>query len=80
MPRQAKIDQIITRTPPRPGIPLRSAIEVPAPIGLRGVKTVVIHFGGVKHDVVRFTVSENFSESNSSAVSTRTYVQCCIRA
>lgn len=52
LPRQTKVNQVIARGPLRPGISLRSAIEVSVPIDLSWVESVGIHSRGIEHDVV----------------------------
>ena len=65
VPREAKIDQVITGGMLRPAVSYHSAFEVLTPIHLRGVESLGVHFRGVKHDVVRCAVPEKVSESNS---------------
>ena len=83
LPRQAKINQVITGRPLCPGVSLGPAFEVSTSIHLRGVESLGVHFRRIEHDIVGSAVSEKALTSKSTSypqVSTRTCVQCFARA
>ena len=61
LPRQAKINQVITGRPLCPGVSLSPAFEVSASIHLRGVKSLGVHLRWVEHNVVCCVVPESIS-------------------